>query len=477
MKNKSFSLWLRAGLVLSLAFGLVLTSVGSAQAADINGSGTVAKGETINDDLLLGGNTVTMDGTVNGMLLAGGNTVTIDGTVNGDAILAGKTIVISQSAVIDGNLFAAGSTIEVMGKITGSIASGSGSLSLAPGASVGRNIYYGGYNLDTQKETTIGKDLFFGGYQVILNGQIGQDVHLAGGAAEINGSIGRNAILDISAPEQQNYTPMFMPQQQLPPAIPSGLRISKDAQIGGKLIYTSSVNQNSAVQAVPAGGIVYQTPVPQQNQSPQNRPLQQRSPILGWLISQVRELISLLILGALALWLLPSIFERTVAMARTKVGESAGYGFVTLVVGYAGAFIVFIAILVISILLGIFTLGGLGWTFFGVTGSALGLALAIFTLLVTYGSKLIVAYLVGSWIVNSLFPQATHVPVWSMLLGVAVYVFLSSIPVLGFLIAFVVIIIGLGAIWLTFRSQKTPLTPASPVSPSNPAAPVDVTPA
>jgi cytoskeletal protein CcmA (bactofilin family) len=474
MKNRSFSPWMRVGLVLPLVLVLVLTSVGSAQAADINGGGTVAKGETIDDDLLLGGNTVVMDGTVNGMLVAGGNTVTIDGTVNGDAVLAGKTIVISQGAVIDGNLFAAGSTIQMMGKITGSIVSGSGSLSLAPGASVGRNIYYGGYNLDTQKGTTIGKDLFFGGYQVILNGQIGQDVHLAGGAAEINGMIGRNAILDIGSPDQQNYTPMFMPQQQLPPAIPSGLRISKDAQIGGKLTYTSSVNQNSAVQAAPSGGIVYQTPVPQQKQLPQNQPLPQRFPLLGWLFSRLRELVSLLILGALVLWLLPSIFERTVEMARTKVGASAGYGFLSLLVGYIGAFIVFLVILVISILLGLVSLGGLGWAFFGVTGSGLGLALTIFTLLVTYGSKLIVAFLVGTWIVNSLFPQATHQRVWSMLFGVVVYVLLRSIPILGVIIAFVVIIIGLGAMWLAFSNRKAPLTPASAVTP---VAPVESMPA
>ena len=465
MKIRSFSLWMRAGFVLSLALVLVLTTVGSAQAADINGSGNVGTGETINDDLILGGNTVVMDGTVNGMLVAGGNTVTINGTVNGDAILAGKTIVISEGAVIDGNLFAAGSEIDVMGKITGSIASGSGSLSLAPGASVGRNVYYGGYNFDTKNGSTIGRDLFFGGYQAILAGEVSQDVHLAGAAAEINGKIGRNAILDISSPNQQNSTPMFMPQQQLPPAIPTGLRISKDAQIGGTLTYTSSVNQNSSVQAAPAGGIVFQTPVPPQAQKPQNQPLSQRIPLLGWLFGRIRELVSLLILGGLALWLLPTILERTVEMARTKVAASAGYGFLTLLVGYIGAVIVFIVILVISILLGLVSLGGLGWAFFGVTSSGLGLALTIFTLLVTYGSKLIVAYLAGTWIGKSLFPQATHLRVWSMVVGVAAYVLLRSIPILGFLIAFVVILIGLGAMWLVYRRRTAPLTPAIAMAP------------
>ena len=469
MKNSFLSHWTRAGLLVALVLGLALTSVSTAQAADIHGGGSVAKGQTINDDLLLGGDTVEMDGTVNGMLLAGGTTITITGTVNGDAVLAGRTIVISQGAVIDGNLFAAASNIEVQGKITGSIASGSASLSLAPGASVGRNIYYGGYSLDTQKESTIGKDLFFGGYQAILGGEIDQDLHLAGGAAEIDGKIGRNAILNIGAPNQKDYTPMFMPQQQLPPAIPAGLRISKDAQIGGKLIYTSEVNQNTAIQAAPAGGIAYQTPVPQQTQKPQARPLSQAFPFLGWLFGRLRELVSLLILGALVLWLLPSLFERTVDMARAKVAESAGYGFLALLVGYIGAFIVFLIILVISILLGLLSLGGLGWAFFGVTGSGLGLALTIFTLLVTYGSKLVVAYLAGTWMVKSLFPQATHLRIRGMLTGIVVYVLLRSIPLLGVLIAFVVILIGLGAMWLVYRNRNTPLAPAVPLAPISPA--------
>ncbi len=465
MKNRNLTLGMRAGLILSLVLVLVLTTVGSAQAADINGSGNVAKGDVINDDLVLTGNTVVMDGTVNGMLIAAGSTVTVSGTVNGDAILTGKTIIISQGAVIDGNLFAGASEIQVMGKITGSIAAGSATLSLAPGANVGRNIYYGGYNFDTQKGSTIGKDLFFGGYQAILNGEITQDVHLAGGAAEINGMIGRNAVLDIGSPDQKNYTPMFTSQQQLPPAIPAGLRISKDAQIGGKLTYTSSENQNSAVQAAPAGGVVYQTPVPSQTQMRQNQSLPQRFPLLGWLFSRLRELVSLLILGALVLWLLPSIFERTVEMARTKVAASAGYGFLAVLVGYIGAAIIFIAILVISILLGLVSLGGLGWAFFGVTSSGLGLALTIFTLLVTYGSKLIVAYLAGIWMVKSLFPQATHLRVWGMLVGVVVYVLLRSIPILGALIAFVVILIGVGAMWLAYRSRTAPINPAALTAP------------
>jgi hypothetical protein len=258
---------------------------------------------------------------------------------------------------------------------------------------------------------------------------------------------------------------MYMPYQQLPPAIPAGLRISKDAQIGGKLTYTSIVNQNSAVQAAPAGGLVYQTPTPRQSQRPQNQPLSQRFPILGWLFSRLRELVSLLILGALALWLLPSIFERTVEMARTKVAASAGYGFLTILVGYIGAFFVFIIILVFSILLGLVSLGGLGWAFFGVTGSGLGLALTIFTLLVTYVSKLIVAYLAGTWIVKSLAPQASHPRAWGMLVGIFAYVILRSIPILGILIAFIVILIGVGAMWLAYRSRRAPSTPTAPPTP------------
>jgi hypothetical protein len=477
MSKSNLQLGLRLGLVVALALILVAGAVTPAQAAVIDNTGRIAKDAVINDDLILTGQeNVTMDGTVNGMLVAAGRSVTINGKVNGDAVLAGQSIIIGSGAEIDGNLFVGGQRIDLNGKVTGSVAAGSQALIIGQGASIARNLYSGGFSLEENTGSTIGKDLFAGGYQVILNGEVAQDVHIGGGAAEINGKIGRNAYLDIGKTgENVQMGPMFMfpNQPQIPPTIPSGLRISKDAQIGGKLTYTSPQDQGNAIQSKPAGGLVYQTPVP--TPAPKNAPaprLESRFPVLGWFFGVARNFVTLLVLGALALWLLPKVFERTVEMARSKVAPSAGYGVLTIILGYLAAFVVLLMIIIIGIVLSLLTLGGLSSAFFGVSLSGLAVAVTILTLLVSYGSKIVVSYLVGTWIVRQLFPQASGIRWWGLLVGVVIYVILRSIPILGEIIALIVTIIGIGAMALVYLNAHRPAAPAAP-----PAAPTEVNPA
>jgi hypothetical protein len=99
---------------------------------------------------------------------------------------------------------------------------------------------------------------------------------------------------------------------------------------------------------------------------------------------------------------LPCLLGRASAHAALP---AAGWGLVTLLLGYAGAAAIALLILAVGIFLGVVTLGGLARAIFGVGFSGLGLVFAIFTLLVSYGSKLIVAYLGGRLIVGQFSPQ------------------------------------------------------------------------
>ncbi len=130
---------------------------------------------------------------------------------------------------------------------------------------------------------------------------------------------------------------------------------------------------------------------------------------------------------------------------------------VVVLVGYASAAIIALIILAVGILLGVVTLGGLSRTVFGVGYSSLGLALSIFTLFVSYGSKLVVSFLVGKLILERLVPQASKQNIWPMLLGVVLYVVFRSIPWFGWLIGVVVTLIGLGAVFLVIREKRLAL--------------------
>ncbi len=133
---------------------------------------------------------------------------------------------------------------------------------------------------------------------------------------------------------------------------------------------------------------------------------------------------------------------------------SAGYGALTIVIGYLAAIVAAGVILGVGLLVRVLTLGGLSKIVFGLGFSSLALVVTIFTLLVTYGSKLVVAYIAGEWIMNKVAPEAKGKSYWAMVIGVVLYVILAAIPYIGWLVALVATIIGIGSMWLVYRSWR-----------------------
>jgi len=448
MKKRSFYTIVVFATMLVMVATLTFGSARPVQAADIRETGVLNSDETVDDDLIISGQQVRVDGTVNGLLIAAGQTVTLNGTINGDALLFGENVIVSEKAVIKGNLFSGARTIVVNGEVTGSIAGGSASM--VTGAKVGRNIYYGGYSLETQADSDVDRGLYFGGYQAILNGSITRELNAAAGAVELNGAVGGNALIRVGIPGQNQPSYFVGPYgSQMPASIPSGLRVGPKAKIAGKLVYTSETSQSTAIQVQPEGGIVYQTPVPQERGT---RPTTQPGP---WgAFNFLRNFITLLLLGMLAVWLLPVITSRTSQIVRTRFAQSAGYGLVTVIVVYATAFVAALLIVALGLFLTVLTLGGLSNAIFGIGFSGLGLLVAAFTLVVSYISKLVVAYLIGDLILSGASPTMQGRRYLAMAIGVLIYALARSIPYLGWLVGVVVTVAGVGAIWLYFRSRR-----------------------
>ncbi len=436
-----------------LVAAVVLGSARPVQAADIRNTGVLNADETVDDDLILSGDQVRVDGTVNGMLIAGGRTVTLNGTINGDAVLFGEEVIVAESAVITGNLFSGARSITVNGRVDGSIAAGSASL--VTGAKVGRNIYYGGYSLETQAGNDVARGLYFGGYQAVLNGSIARELRAAAGAVELNGSVGGNALLRVGAPGQREPTYFLGPDRfELPPSIEPGLRIGPEASIAGQLVYTSDTNQSQAIQAQPAGGVVYQTPTPDRRGTGQPGPAAPARSGRNWTVDFLRNFFTLLLLGVLAVWLFPKIAGRTSEIVRTRFAQSAAYGLLTVIVGYIAAFLAAVLIFGLGLLFTIVTLGGLSSAVFGLGFSGLGLAVAAFTLVVSYVSKLVVAYLIGELVLSGASPEMQGRRYVAITIGVLIYTALRAIPFLGWLIGLLATVVGVGAIWLYYRSRR-----------------------
>jgi cytoskeletal protein CcmA (bactofilin family) len=425
-------------IALLLSSLLIASWVGAASALEIREGATskVAANEVIDDDVILAGETVTMDGTINGDLIASASTVTINGTVNGSVIIA------AQSATING-------------KINGAIYGAAASLTLGANASVKRNMIYAGASLKTEKGSAIGRDAMLASYQLLLNGEIGRDVKAAAGAVELNGKVGRDLKVEVGEPSPgfgQSAPFAFIPG--MPPMVDPGLRISPEAKIGGKLTYISAVEQTQTIQSKPESGVVYQTPVPDEDDMRRSPRTTNVTVDFGnWVLGRMRELITLLIIGLLAIWKLPTLMKDLTEMAEDEMLSSAGWGVVAWFGGFIGVALIAIVLLIIGGLTWVITLGELSGTVLSLGFSVLGAALAVFWFLAFYGSKVVVAYFGGKWIMEKLSPTLQN-NYALMSIGVVIYVLLASIPFLGWLVGVAATIIGLGAMWLVAKERR-----------------------
>ncbi|MBS1248620.1 MAG: hypothetical protein MAG431_00178 [Chloroflexi bacterium] len=430
-KRKFLVLVLSLVFVFTIGFGVA----NSAQAVEFDDDGVVAADEVIDDDLFITGEGVKINGTVNGDLFATGNTVTVNGTVKGSLVTGAQTIIVN-------------------GHVEGSVYAGSSTLTLGNEAAIGRNFYYGGFNLTTEAGSTVGRDLLVGAYQALLSGDVERDVKAGVGALELKGKVGGDVKAEVDAPgEDSPDMPFYGGPPGVDTIVPVGLRVSEEAEIGGKLTYKSPAEQADAIQVTPEGGVEFTLTELPGDEAPGLSP----AAMVGrWAIARLREFITLLVLGALAIWQVPALFTKITETVKTETLPATGWGFIVIVVGYVGAFFIGGLILAAGIFFGVITLGGLAKALLGIGFSGLALVMAAFGLLVTYVSKLVVAMTGGKFILQKLAPQYADHKAWPLVLGVFIYILLRAIPILGWILGFLVTLVGMGAMWLYYRPKKSP---------------------
>ncbi|PKO12384.1 MAG: hypothetical protein CVU39_24470 [Chloroflexi bacterium HGW-Chloroflexi-10] len=447
-------------LLIALIFTALSISAGVVQADSANGDGIVGPEEEIFNDLFLEGNEVIVEGTIHGMLFAAAETITIrDGAqIDDDAVLFARTIHLEEGAVLSGNVFVGGQNVTVNTAIGRSLFVGGATLDMSDTARVGSNLFFGGFHLQTAPKTDITRNLYAGGYQTILNGSIGQDVRVGGAALELNGKIGGNVevAVDVEAnPDATQYWMPYMSEYNIPEAINPGLRIGEQAEIKGQLTYTSSRQLDEAFKSLPIGGVIFKTPSPDgQAGEPAEINITVPNVFQNRILRAVRLWVSLLLLGALAWWLLPGLLKDASKQVAVKPFHTAGVGLLSLIAVYIGAFVIFGLVLFLSILLGIFTLGSLSRTFFALGSSTLVWILVGFSLLVVYGSKLVVSGWLGGLLLNSLFPGKEFHSILPLFAGITVFVLVNTIPLFGWLVSLAITLVGLGAIWYTYQARK-----------------------
>lgn len=407
---------------------LALAFAGAAQAAEVvtgEPDAIVAEGVFIDDDLFISGDNVMIDGTITGNLFATGIEVVLNGSV-------------------EGSVFVGGELLTINGDIGGSLYSGGCAITLGPQATIGRSVYAGGFSLIAESGSYVSHSVHAAVFQNRLNGGVGKDVVIATGAFEFNGSTGGN--VDVELGETCPSCLEFVPVEAIQP----GLRISDDSRVGGELSYKVTTTNFESVDA--------------NNIEIQSREVdfdELRNSVLRFIIVQevrraIGEFISLLIVGGLLVYFLKDRVQSVMGKISAGALSSFGWGLLVVLL-FPLALLVAIAVLIaLTLVTGFITLGQLSGTVMGFGGLTIASFVVVFVIVLSLVTKAIFAYMVGKFAVGRI-SQATLESrwgdVWALAAGVLIYEIVRVIPVLGWLAALVVILIGVGAIFSILREE------------------------
>jgi hypothetical protein len=413
--------------LIVLTFCLLITAAlifpVSALARSNNAADTVNEGEVLDQNVVLYGPTVVMAGVINGDLVAIGTDVNIKGKVNGDVAVIGKNVVLN-------------------GPISGNIYISALFLVVGPQASIGQDVYFFGNSINTQTGSKISRDLNVIGLESELSGDVNRRVNALVGPVTLVQKIYEFLISKGWWPESLKINPSsFQDGLRQKPAHVIAFSLSS---VRNLTLVPSSSPIRSDLYAIPAS----HAPVQSYAIDPQR--------VQAWGVSLLRNLVALLILGLLIVWLAPAQLSMASEQTRLKPWRALLTGLLVFVLGWIAALLVFLLVLALALFFYWVSLPTLGF-FTGAIGlMTLGLAVSIFWLSIAYFSKIVVAYLVGALIFRRFIPKYAQTRIWPFLTGVIIYALLASIPYLGWLIALVATLFGLGAIWMLSSPPKQP---------------------
>lgn len=391
----------------------------------------IAANEVVKDDLYVAAETFVLNGVIEGDLFVGGTQIEINGTVEGD-------------------LFAAGQQIIINGTVKDDVRVAAMAMTLGDSAQVKSDLLFAGFSIETKAGSQIDQELMMGGGQAILAGRVGQDAMIATNGLELLGTIDGDLDAELGP---ANNSPTFSPTIMMPdglsvPTVNGGLTLGPDAVITGDLSYRTPASVD-----VPAGQIGGEISEEIRIVDAAADRFETRYPVANWFLVQLRQLITLFLVGGLLLWLAPSWVEQVGATVEAEPVQSLGWGFVSLVSFGLVMLLIVVATVLLAIGLGMLTLGGLAGTIVTLGLFVLSAVGLTFGLVVGYLTIIAISYLGSRLLQTRLWPGRTLNRYLLLGVGLLLYVLLTAIPIVGGFINFVVMLLGLGGLWMIGRGM------------------------
>lgn len=326
---------------------------------------------------------------INEDYFATGEKVVLSGTVNGDAYLAGGNIIVDGN--INGDLLAVGGTITILGKISEDVRTAGGQIIIS--GEIGKNLTTAGGSVEITSSAKINGSLVAGAGNVSIFAPLAKGATLGAGSVTLGNQVGGNVNAGVGQ-----------------------ITLTQGARINGDLTYLS--NQNAQIQrgAQVAGKTTHNFPPEPKRDEPAKA-------IGGAILAlKIISFLSALLVGFIILRLFPGLTKRTASTVVTKPFSSLGLGFITLII------IPIVCLILLVTLIGIPIAAILFFAF----------------LVKIYIAKIFISVAIGQKVLKATSQKPQDF--LALFVGLVIYYLITLVPLVGWLIAFVAILIGLGAI-------------------------------
>jgi hypothetical protein len=333
---------------------------------------------------------------------------------------------------VEGDAFLSGGRVAVRGPVKGDVAVAGGDITVAD--TVGQNLYAAGGSVAISSQ--VAGNARIAGAQVTISqrGGIAGKGSIAAANLKLTGRVGR-------------YLAVYAESVRIEGEVGGDLRIvarlieiGPEAKIGGKLIYYSPQLAKIEPTAVIAGGV---TRVQTDSAGGRLGPLAR---VAAW-VALLLLVLSLLVVGAIMILAFPQFSARAAHTARSDPWKSLALGFALLLCLPAAAILFMVSVI----------------------GAPLGVALLLF-----YPVMLLLGFVTGAlslgdrtaaWVARR---RAVPVkPGWryaALAISLLVLLLIGKIPVVGCVVAFLVLLFGLGAFWVcayrAYLRQGVPMEPS-----------------
>ncbi len=346
------------------------------------------------------GQVITIDEIIEDDLIIAADTVIITGEVKGKVIAFGNRIIISGQVE---DLYGAANSVSIDGIVQGDLFMAANNFDIT--GQIGDNAAVAGASLNFGKDSQIGRDLAAAASSINLFGKVGRNFYGAANEIVASGTIGASFVSEANS-----------------------LRFSDQAIINSDISYRKNSNlilpENKVLSDIAKGKIILREAEKKTNYQ-----------LAGWLPGLGEFLMKLggLMVALIALWLFPQVAKKITA--EKSIFQWRNF--------LSGA-LIFIAAPVFAVLL-LFTLIGIP------------LAMIIFALypIWLYLSKAAVALWLGRKILKKKDNQTSSF--YDLLIGMAILIIVSFIPVFGWIPGVAFALVGSGALYRVLAKKSEPI--------------------